>query len=327
MTMPFDFIHPWALLLAPLALLPLLPRHGDRLVFSCVAWLPADRVGRACQVILRACAVAAMLGIIIGLAGPGRSNLQVARTGSGAETVILMDRSASMNDVIGRKNFDSNADSKNKVAREALARFVAQRPHDRLAFMMFGISPILAVPFTYNHRIIQDAIAGTRIARGTPDTQLDRGLVAAIEQFEGSDYTGHRAIVLVSDGGARLDAEARRRIKAGLARNHIALYFIYLRSSAFSPDLNTATPTEGNSAEVALHRYFMALGTPYHLYQAANADAMAAAMAEINRQQNIPVAFVERLPRQDRSPYCFAAALGCCGVLLALRFFQVRRWV
>jgi mxaC protein len=53
---------------------------------------------------------------------------------------------------------------------------------------------------------------------------------------------------------------------------------------------------------------------------------MKDAMAEIDRQQNALTSFVERLPRQDFSPYCFAVALAGCVLLLALRLFQVRVW-
>jgi mxaC protein len=325
MTMPVDFAQPWALLLLPLALLPLLRRRGDTLSFSHVAWLPADRVGRAAGLLWRGCAVLTILGIVTGLAGPGRSSLQVLRTGTGAEILILMDRSSSMDDTMGRQPIDSRGMSKNEVARRSLTRFVDERPNDRLAFMMFGISPVPVVRFTANHRIIQDAIGGTGIGRGMPDTQLDRGLRAAIGQFDGRRYDGRRAIVLVSDGGARLDTQARRDIEEGLARNQIDLYFIYLRSGVYSPDLRAVAANDA-SAEAELHRFFVTLKSRYHLYQASDADAMAAAMADINRQQKYQVSFVERLPRQDRSSYCFAAALIFCTLLLALQLIQVRSW-
>jgi mxaC protein len=325
MTMPVDFAQPWALLLLPLALLPLLRRRGDTLSFSHVAWLPADRLGRAVGLLWRGCAVLTIFAIVIGLAGPGRSNLQVLRTGTGAEILILMDRSSSMDDTMGRQPIDSRGMSKNEVARRSLTRFVDERPNDRLAFMMFGISPVPVVRFTANHRIIQDAIAGTGIGRGMPDTQLDRGLRAAIGQFDGRRYDGRRAIVLVSDGGARLDAQARRDIEEGLARNQIDLYFIYLRSGVYSPDLRAVAANDA-SAEAELHRFFVTLKSRYHLYQASDADAMAAAMADINRQQKYQVSFVERLPRQDRSSYCYAAALMFCTLLLALHLIQVRSW-
>jgi mxaC protein len=53
---------------------------------------------------------------------------------------------------------------------------------------------------------------------------------------------------------------------------------------------------------------------------------MRDAMAEINRQQNALTTFIERLPREDFSPYCFAVALASCVLLMALRLFQVRVW-
>jgi mxaC protein len=327
MTMALDFATPWMLALLPLAVLPLLPRRSDTLPFSSVAWLPPDHVGKWVGWLARACGVLAIAAIVVGLAGPGRSQQQVLRTGSGAQILILMDRSASMDEPMASPGVESpRGDSKNKVARASLTSFVSQRPNDRLAFMMFGTSPVLAMPFTYNHRAINDAIAATAIGRGMPDTQLDRGMLAALDQFEGRASSGRRAIVLVSDGGAKLDEAVQRRIRAGLLRNQIALYFIYLRSGVYSPDLNGTPPAGELSAEAELHRYFLSLPTPYRLFQAGDAKAMMAAITEINRQQNAVTSFVEHLPRQDWSPYCFAVALFCSAMLMAMRLLQVRRW-
>ena len=327
MNMAFDFTYPWLLVLLPLAALPLLRQRADALAFSWIAWLPDDRVGQWIGLIGRGSAALAMAAIVLGLAGPGRSHREVLRTGSGAQILILMDRSASMDETMNSKGVESpGGESKNKVARASLTNFIAQRPNDRLAFMMFGTSPVLAMPFTYDHRAIDAAIAATAVGRGMPDTELDRGLLAAIGEFNGARFSGRRAIVLVSDGGAKLDAPVQRLIQDGLLRNQIALYFIYLRSGVYSPDLNAALPASGSSAEAELHRYFLSLKTPYRLFQAGDAQAMKDAMAEINRQQNALTSFVERLPRQDFSPYCFAVALAGCTLLLALRLFQVRAW-
>jgi mxaC protein len=327
MKMAFDFEYPWLLVLLPLAALPWLPRRGDTLAFSWLAWLPDDRVGQWIGVIGRGSAALTMAAIVLGLAGPGRSHREVLRTGSGAQILILMDRSASMDETMNSKGVESpGGESKNKVARASLTEFIAQRPNDRLAFMMFGTSPVLAMPFTYDHRVIDAAIAATAVGRGMPDTELDRGLLAAIGAFDGAVSSGRRAIVLVSDGGAKLEAPVRRLIQGGLLRHQIVLYFIYLRSGVYSPDLNAALPASESSAEAELHRYFLSLKTPYRLFQAGNAQAMKDAMAEINRQQNALTSFVERLPRQDFSPYCFAVALAGCALLLALRLFQVRAW-
>lgn len=321
-----DFTAPWALALLPLALLPFLPQSDDTLSFSWALWLPDDRIGRVLGIASRAAAALALAFIVVGLAGPGVTHAAAHRTGRGAEMLILMDRSGSMTDALASRGVNSAGESKNQVAREALTEFIHARPNDRFAFMMFGISPVLAMPFTYDHAIIADAIAGTRIGRGMPDTQLGRGLMAAIAQFDARPFTGHRAIVMVSDGGALLTLDERGAIAEGLARNRIALYFVFLRSSIYTPALDIAVRRGDTSPEALLHRYFLSLRTPYRLFEAGDADAMAAAMRAIGEQQNFPISFVERLPRQDRSAWCFAAALVCCAMLMAVRAIQVGNW-
>lgn len=327
MNLAFDFAQPWALVLLPLALLPLLRRRGDTLPFSSIALLPPDRAGRVAGLVLRALGVLAIAAIVLGLAGPGRSHLQVQRTGNGADILILIDRSASMDEPINRASIYAHAEAKNSVARRSLTRFVDERPNDRFALMMFGITPILSMPLTSDHTAVTEALDATRMGRGLPDTQLDRGLIGAIAQFDNRPLLARRAIVLVSDGGATLDDDARRRIADGLARNHLALYFVYLRSGWMSPDLNATTAAAGsNSVEAQLHRFFLSLHTPYRLFQASDPDGMAQALDEINRQQHFPVSYVEQLPRQDLSRLCYALALVAAALLVAARFAQVRNW-
>ena len=46
MTLGVELAQPWALLLLPLAVLPLLRQGRDTLTFSHLAWLPRDRLGQ-----------------------------------------------------------------------------------------------------------------------------------------------------------------------------------------------------------------------------------------------------------------------------------------
>src|ERR1700761_1204526 len=136
-----DFVYPWVLALLPLAALPLLRRHFESLPFSCVAWLPRDRVGRFVSMVWRALAMLAIASIVVGLSGPGISNLERRVTGTGGEIMILMDRSASMDAELGRglakfPNTLSTGESKRQVASHALATFVAHRPNDSFAFVL-----------------------------------------------------------------------------------------------------------------------------------------------------------------------------------------------
>jgi mxaC protein len=219
----------------------------------------------------------------------------------------------------------TQGDAKSDVARELLMRLVRQRPADRFAFMMFSTGPLRVLPFTANKQAIQAGIAATQVGRGLMNTDIGRAVLAAIAEFDGRPYSGSRIILMVSDGGAQLDPGTRQRIEAGLARNRIALYWIYLRTG-ISPSLHAEAPDDGSSREIALHRFFQSLATPYHAYEAEDAGAMAASIAQIERQQNLPLSYKERVPREDGSPYAFGVALACCGLLLGYRFLQVRSW-
>ena len=328
-----DFTHPWVLLLLPLALLPLLRRRSDTLAFSAIAWLPADRAGRLAGLLWRAFAVAAMASAVVGLAGPGRAGGEELRSGRGAEVLILMDRSSSMDanvvpkDVKAGGQFNASMPTKSDVVRGLLRQFVAKRPDDRFAFMAFSTSALRIVPFTDDHALVQAALAATGVGRGLPDTLMGKALLASIDEFAGRPYSGSRIVLVVSDGGAQLDEPTRERIRAGLARERIGLYWIYIRSGPNSADLTQEGGGVYDSVEeMALHSFFRTLATPYRLYQTDDAQMMAAAMAEIDRQQNFPLSYTRRVPRSDYSGGFYLAALLCAAGLLACRAVQLQAW-
>ena len=325
-----DFTHPWVLLLLPLALLPLLRRRSDTLAFSAIAWLPADRAGRLAGLLWRAFAVAAMASAVI---GPARAGGEELRSGRGAEVLILMDRSSSMDanvvpkDVKAGGQFNASMPTKSDVVRGLLRQFVAKRPDDRFAFMAFSTSALRIVPFTDDHALVQAALAATGVGRGLPDTLMGKALLASIDEFAGRPYSGSRIVLVVSDGGAQLDEPTRERIRAGLARERIGLYWIYIRSGPNSADLTQEGGGVYDSVEeMALHSFFRTLATPYRLYQTDDAQMMAAAMAEIDRQQNFPLSYTRRVPRSDYSGGFYLAALLCAAGLLACRAVQLQAW-
>jgi mxaC protein len=69
------------------------------------------------------------------------------------------------------------------------------------------------------------------------------------------------------------------------------------------------------------------LATPYQAYQAEIPEDLAKAVADVGKQQNLPLDFVERIPREDYSRHFVAAAALACLMLLAYRFVLLRSWV
>ena len=88
----------WVLFLLPLALLPLLLERTHSRTYSWVAMLPRDPLSDLVGILLKILAVLALLFIILGIAGPHTAAQHVERIGEGAQIVLTIDRSASMDD-------------------------------------------------------------------------------------------------------------------------------------------------------------------------------------------------------------------------------------
>jgi len=77
--------------------------------------------------------------------------------------------------------------------------------------------------------------------------------------------------------------------------------------------------------ELYLHKFFLKLGSPYQAYEAESPDALKQAIADINRLENLPMHYIERIPKQDLSANCYSVAAFLLLVLLGVKFFEVKR--
>lgn len=326
-----DFGLPWVLALLPLALTPLFDRQRDNIGIPSLVWLPADTWGPTLRKAGTCVATICLAALIVALAQPGTSTNYIERIGRGAELSILMDRSASMDAEVRRHQLKPGEQarasvSKNLVVREALSWLVNERPDNRYALTLFNVSAIPVAPFSDDEALILAGLNASGIGRGPNKTNMGLALVSAITQFDDRSYTGSRAILLVSDGGARLDDETQQQIRDGLTRNNISLYFVYIQSSANSPDLETVGPDADDVVEeIALHQFFQQLGTEYRVFQANDPESMKEAVQEIDQQQNLPLRYLERIPRVDYSRWFYITALACCLALAALTAIRVHR--
>lgn len=343
------FDDPWLLVLLPLALLPLLKHAASPLPNGWLAYAPRDRASAWLGIVLRLLAAGVVAALVVALAAPHRPEYTVERVGRGAEIVLVLDRSRSMDQGFapGRPHkppsgtgpealdyYFSQApsrlrDSKGKVARQLLADFTALRPQDRFALVVFSTLPMRVLDFTAKQEVIQAAIAAGNVGRGLSETHIGRALDAALELFADRPYTGSRIVMLVSDGGDRLDPDTREQLVRALTKLRVSIYWLYLRS-ANSPGLTLTGPDSSAAAEsvpeIMLHRFFQSLQTPYHAYEAGDSEALKQAIADVNRLENLPITTHELVPRRDLTPWISGAAL--CGVLLLLAasWLEIRRW-
>jgi mxaC protein len=348
--MQLRFDQPWLLCLLPLALLPLWARPGHPVVNAWVALLPRDRASDAVQAALRAAAVLALAMLVLSLAGPYRPEYPVERVGKGAEIVLVLDRSRSMDQGFAGARLGAGAvkgtgpealdyymslspgrprDAKGKVARRLLSEFAAGRPDDRFGMVVFSTLPMRVLEFTQKNEVVQAAISAGDIGRGLSETNIGLALQQALSFFDDRPYTGSRIVMLVSDGGDRIDESMQQQIAYVVRKHRAALYWFYLRS-ANSPGLmaeaGDAPEATDTVPEHRLHRFFESLGTPYRAYEADNDKALQKAIDDVNRLENLPITYLDTVPRRELAPYGHALALLCVLVLLAAQMLEIKRW-
>ena len=333
--------------LLPLALLPLFAQVRGAMPNAWAALLPRDLASQTLHWLLRAAAVLALAAVIVGLAGPYRPEYEVERVGRGAEIVLLLDRSRSMDQSFGGardptvrgtgpealayySNLRANEarETKAQVARRVLSEFASKRPDDRFGMIVFSTLPLRLLDFTQKSEVIQAAISAGNVGRGLSETNIALAVEAALGYFENRPYTGSRIVMLVSDGGDRLDPDARERIGQLARKTRAAIYWVYIRS-ARSPGLlpdQTEPPENADTVpEYFLHRYFLSLGTPYRAYEAGTPEALQKALDDVNRLENLPITYQDTIPRRDLSGWACAVALASVVLLLGANLLELRR--
>ena len=350
MSLPFNlselpFTWPWLLLALPLTLLLAWRRAQLTLPHSNLALLPADRLSQGLDFMLRALAVLAGVAMLLGMAGLYRPAYELERLGQGAEIVMLVDRSLSMDqpfitaDALKLpkggdiqsfiRNLHKDRPSKQQTARRLLAEFAAQRKNDRFAMLVFSTLPIPVLDFTGKQAAVQAAIRAGEVGRGLAETDIGLAMLAGMNAFRDRPYSGSRILMLVSDGGDQLDVESRAQIAQQMRDLRITLYWLYIRSLR-SPGLADAPEGDSKNADTApeyfLHQFFKAMGAPYRVYEAESPEALKRAMADVSRLETLPITYLDTIPKRDLSQWCYGVALGLVLLLLAAKMLELRTW-
>ena len=324
-----SFSHPWFLWLLPLSLLPLVFQRAHSKSYSWLDMLPADPLSDLIGLILKVLAVLILSCIIIGLASPHSNQQEVERIGVGAQIALILDRSASMDDPFsGGVAGSAVGEIKSAAAARLITQFVKSRQNDMMGMITFSNSAMYVLPLTENKEAM---IAAVRATAGNAlfQTNIGSGMTAGAGLFDKVPDSGSRAVILLSDGAGRMDANTQQKIRDWYDRLHISLYWIVLRQPGgisifdekFVPREDAALP-----AEIELNLFFKTMTTPFHAYEAEDPKSLQLAINDINRKEKKPIKYFEKIPGKDFSNISFLIAAIMISLLLGVKYLEVHAW-
>lgn len=323
-----SFSFPWALWLLPLVVLPILLERAHSRNYSWLDMLPKDPLSDLIGLILKVLGILALLFIVLGLAAPHTNKQRVQRIGVGAQIALVLDRSASMDDPFVGTNDNRVGEIKSAAASRLITDFVKSRQNDMFGMISFSNSAMYVLPLSENREAILAAVKATA-GNALFQTNIGSGLTSAAGLFDKVPDSGSRAIILLSDGAGRIDANTQQKIRDWYDRLHISLYWIVLSQpggiSIF--DKNYKTPEDkAPPPEIELRDYFNTLKSPFHAYEAQDPKSLGLAIADINQREKKPIKYYEQIPGKDYTNVCFLIAAIMIGLLLCVKNLEVKTW-
>jgi len=322
------FSHPWMLWLLPLALLPLIFQRAHSKSYSWLDMLPADPLSDLIGLILKILAVLILTFIILGLSAPHSNQQLVERIGVGAQITLVLDRSASMDDPFSGSTPTTVGETKSAAASRLITQFVQSRQNDMLGMITFSNSAMYVLPLTENKEAIVAAVRATA-GNALFQTNIGSGLTSAAGLFDKVPDSGSRAVILLSDGAGRIDANTQQKIKDWFDRMHLSLYWIVLRQPGglsifdqnYKPQEDQPLPPE-----IELHEFFKTFKTPFNAYEAEDPKTLQLAIDDINRKEKKPIKYLHKIPGKDFSTLCFTIAAIMIALLLGMKYIEVKTW-
>ncbi|MDP1596063.1 MAG: VWA domain-containing protein [Methylotenera sp.] len=317
------FLTPWAFLLLPIALLPFWLKGHQGKGYTWLEMLPEDKLSDRLNWGVKVITSLLLVSIVIALASPRGHDEKVQRTGKGAQTVMVMDRSVSMDHPFTGDNSGNVAEIKSAAARRIITQFIDSRPHDMMGVVGFTNSALYGVKITTN----RDAIHAAIIAATSPSlnqTNIGAGLTEGLGLFDKIENSGSRALILLSDGAGKLSPRVKFLLSQRLKERKLSIYWIMLREpgepSIFSKEVYEEDRVPNS---IVLHKYFQTLGLKYNAYEAEDAESLESAIRDIDSREKKTIKYTETIAGYDYSRVFIIIALVLGLFLLIIKNLRV----
>jgi hypothetical protein len=320
-------LQPWALVLLPLASLPFLFKSHQGQMYSWLEIMPADRISDIANVVVKVITAVILASIILALAAPQGANKKVQKVGKGAQTVLVIDRSVSMDHPFaGDTTSGRAAEIKSAAARRLITQFIDSRPDDMMGVVGFTNSALYGMKITTNRDAIHSAI-NAATGSAINQTNIGAGVTEAVTLFDNIQSSGSRAVILLSDGAGKLSPRVKRKIAEQLTNKKLNLYWIVLREpddiSIFTKEIYTEDQVPDS---IVLDQYFKSLKVKYKAFEADNPTALQSALQYIDSKEKNIIQYSVNIPGHDYSRNLIILALILSVFILIIKNLRVHSW-
>jgi Ca-activated chloride channel family protein len=203
MTESYQFVHPHFLLL--LLLLPVLAiwkgRWGRPVALRLPSTDDAIRVGARPRSkvggLLVFLGLLAFALLIVAFARPRHGKGSSDIEASGIDIVLTLDVSGSMEAL----DFKLGGQPANRleVVKNVVAKFVGQRPNDKLGMVAFAGRPYLVSPLTLDHEFLAKRLADVKMGQVEDGTAIGSAIASSVSHLRDSNAKS-RIVILLTDG-------------------------------------------------------------------------------------------------------------------------------
>lgn len=320
-------LQPWALLLLPLAAMPFLFKSHQGQMYSWLEIMPVDRVSDVANLIVKIITALILVSIVLALASPQGANKKEQKIGKGAQTVLVIDRSVSMDHPFaGETTSGRAAEIKSAAARRLITNFIDSRPDDMMGVVGFTNSALYGMKITTNRDAIHSAInAATGSALN--QTNIGAGITEAVSLFDNIQSSGSRAVILLSDGAGKLSPRVKRKISEQLVGKKLNLYWIVLREPDDISIFTKETYTEDKVPDsIVLDQFFKSLKIKYKAFEADNPTTLQSALQYIDSKEKNLIQYSVSIPGHDYSRNLIVLALVLSLFILIIKNLKVHSW-
>lgn len=135
--------------------------------------------------------------LIIAFARPRYGKGSVDIDASGIDMILALDVSGSMEAM----DFTLNGEPANRleVVKDAVTKFVKERPNDRIGMLAFAGRPYLVSPLTHDQDFLGKRLEGIQLGQVEDGTAIGSAIASAAAHIKDSDAKS-RIIILLTDG-------------------------------------------------------------------------------------------------------------------------------